>query len=60
MLQIHQDASGGRAITWPATVKNAAALNSALSTTASTFSQVVLLWNGTFYTWQLVATGLTP
>lgn len=60
MLELHQDATGGRDCTFPGSVKDAAGLSAALLQTASTFAQVVFLWNGSFYTWQIVANGLTP
>lgn len=60
MLEIHQNGTGGFDCTFPTNVKDRATLSSTLLQTASTFAQVVFLWNGSFYTWQIVANGLAP
>lgn len=60
-LKLTQDATGGRTITWPASVKNAAAINAALTTTASTYSRIALGWDETNNCVGVVtATGVTP
>lgn len=60
-LKLTQDATGGRTITWPASVKNAAAINAALTTTASTYSRISLGWDETGNCVGVVsATGVTP
>ena len=44
-LKLVQDATGGRTVTWPATVKGTPAVNLA----ANSVSNVLLYWDGTYY-----------
>jgi hypothetical protein len=57
-LKIVQDGTGGRTITWPAAVKNATALNAALTTTLNTTSIVSLYYDGTSYWGGVLCTGV--
>jgi hypothetical protein len=44
-LKLVQDATGGRTVTWPATVKGSPVINQA----ANAVSNVLLYWDGTYY-----------
>jgi hypothetical protein len=53
LLRIIQDATGGRTITWPASVKWPSAVVPTLSTTASAEDIVTCYYNGTNYYCQI-------
>lgn len=57
-LQLTQDVSGGRTITWPASVANAAAINAALATTGDSYSIIRFVYTGVVYVGQVLGTGL--
>lgn len=57
-LHLTQDAIGGRTITWPGTVANAAAINAALNTSADTWSLIRFFFTGAVYVGTVLGTGL--
>lgn len=58
-LMLLQDGTGGRTITLPARVKNAAAVIAALTTTAATISVIQFFYTGAYFG-QVMCTGVTP
>jgi len=49
MLTLIQDGTGGRTVTWPATVKWPGGVAPTLTTTANARDKVALDWDGTQY-----------